>query len=254
MAKRILIACMTAIVIAAGTGCTTVFKYDLTNLVAARPDSKRQSMRVAVAPLQDMRSAEEKDPMRNLTRRDRSEMEKLFGAGKLETRDSMFKDGDVARGISAALVTHFNHVQLFKTAELVDKSAAVPSSDVVEKMKGLGFDALFTGTVTHFYGAGYATLFDRAALILAVILPVTGIITIPIMLAEDNKNEGFVEIVDVQLTDTNSGEILWSGAFSKKREMNYADAYPARAASETLREVADEIVKQIETMRISFQQ
>lgn len=239
MAKRILIACMTAIVIATGTGCTTVVKYDLTKLAAARPDSKRQAIRVAVAPLQDMRSAEEKDPMRNTT--------------KAETRDSWFKDGDVARGISAALVTHFNHVQLFKTAELVDKSAALPSSDVLEKMKGLGFDALFTGTVKHFYGAGYPTPFDRAAIMLALI-PVTVIVTIPIMLAEDNKNEGFVEIVDVQLTDTNSGGVLWSGAFSKKREMNYADVYPARAASETLREIADEIVKQLETTRISFQQ
>lgn len=217
--KRILIACMTATVIAAGTGCTTIVKYDLTNLTAARPDSKRQAMRVAVAPLQDMRSAEEKDPPLNTT--------------KAETRDRMFKDGDVALGISAALVTHFNHVQLFKTAELVDKSAALPSSDVVGKMKGLGFDALFTGTVKHFYGAGYPTPFDRAAIMLALI-PVTIIVTIPIMLAEDNKNEGFVEIVDVQLTDTNSGGVLWSGAFSKKREIYYADVDTARAASETL--------------------
>jgi hypothetical protein len=239
MAKRIVIACMTAIVIAAGTGCTTVVKYDLTNLTAARSDSKRQAMRVAVAPLQDMRPSEEKDPMLNTT--------------KAETRDRMFKDGDVARGISAALVTHFNHVQLFKTAELVDKSAALPSTDVVGKIKGLGFDALFTGTIKHFYGAGYPTPFDRAATMLALI-PVTIIVTIPIMLAEENKNEGFVEIVDVQLIDTHSGGVLWSGAFSKKREMLYADTDPTRAASETLREIADEIVKQIETIKISFQQ
>jgi hypothetical protein len=170
----------------------------------------------------------------------------------------MFKDGDVARGISAALVTHFNHVQLFKTAELVDKSAALPSSDVVATMKGLGFDALFTGTVTHFYGAGYPTPFDRAALLFLTLDPVISIVTLPIMLpiilVEDNKNEGFVEIVDIQRTDTNSGGVLWSGAFSKKREMKYADAEPARAASETLREIADEIVKQLETTRMSFQQ
>ena len=185
--------------------------------------------------------------MRNMTRGE------LLDATKMETRDIMFKDGDVARGISAALVTHFNHVQLFKTAELVDQSAALPSSDVVETMKGLGFDALFTGTVTHFYGAGYPTPFDRVATVLAMI-PVTIIVTVPIMLAEDNKNEGFVEIVDVQLTDTHSGGVLWSGAFSKKREMNYADVFPARAASETLREIADEIVKQLETTRMSFQQ
>ena len=234
MTKRTLIICMTAIVIATGTGCTTVIKYDLANLSTARPDSKRQAMRVAVAPLQDMRSAEEKDPQ-NIT--------------YFETRDRIFEGGDVARGISAALVTHFNHVQLFKTTEVVDKSAALPSSDVVEKMKGLGFDALFTGTVTHFYGAGHPTVFDRAATILALI-PVTIVVTIPIMLVEDNQNEGFVEIVNAQLTDTKSGGVLWSGTFSKKREMKYFDADPVRAASETLREIADEIVKQIEVTEI----
>ena len=231
MTKSILIACMATIVIAAGMGCTTVIKYDLANFSAARPDSKRQAMRVAVAPLQDMRSAEEKNPPLDLS--------------KAKTRDSMFEDGDVPRGISAALVKHFNHVQLFKTTELVDKSAVLPSSDVVEKMKGLGFDALFTGTVKHFYGAGYPTAFDRAATMLALI-PVTIVVTIPIMLAEDNQNEGFVKIVHVQLTDTKSGGALWSGAFSKKRTMYYYDVDPARAASELLREIGNEIVKQIE--------
>ena len=230
MTKSILIACVTAIVLAAGTGCTTVIKYDLANLSTARPDSKRQAMRVAVAPLQDMRSAEEKDPQ-NIT--------------YFETRDRIFEGGDVARGISNALVTHFNHVQLFKITELVDKSVALPSSDVVEKMKGFGFDALFTGTIKHFYGAGHPTAFDRAATLLALI-PVTIVVTIPIMLAEDNQNEGFVEIVDVRLTDTKSGGVLWSGTFSKKRNLYYYDADPVRAASETLREIADEIVKQIE--------
>ena len=76
MTKRILIACMAAIGIAAGAGCTTLIKYDLANLSTARPDSKSQAMRVAVAPLQDMRSAEEKDPQ-NIT--------------YLETRDRIFE-------------------------------------------------------------------------------------------------------------------------------------------------------------------
>ena len=116
-------------------------------------------------------------------------------------------------------------------------------------MKGLGFDALFTGTVKHFYGAGHPTVFDRAATMLALI-PVTVVVTLPIMLVEDNQNEGFVELVDVQLTDTKSGGALWSGTFSKKRNMYYYDADPVRAASETLREIADEIVKQIEVTEI----
>lgn len=241
MTKRILVACVTAITIAWGTGCTTVIKYDVDDLPAARPDSKRQAMRVAVAPLQDMRPEQEKNPPHDMS--------------KLETRDSRFEDGDVPRGMSEALVTHFNHVQLFKTAEVVGKSAALPSSDVLEKMKGLGYDALFTGTVTHFYGVGYPTAFDRAAVPLALI-PVTIVVTLPIMLMEDNKNEGFVELVDVQLTDSKSGGVLWSGTFSQKRAMMYADAEPVRAASETLREIAGEIVKQIEVrdIRIGFQQ
>ena len=237
MTTRTLIACVTAIALAWGTGCTTVIKYDLTDLPVAHPDSKRQAMRVAVAPLLDMRPEQEKNPPHLMF--------------TMETQDSKFKDNDVAHGMSEALVTHFNHVQLFKTAEMVDKSAALPSSGVLEKMKGLGFDALFTGTVTHFYGVGYATAFDRAAVLLALI-PVTVVVTLPIMLMEDNQNEGFVEVVDVQLTDTKSGGVLWSGTFSKKRTMNYADAEPARAASETLREVADEIVKQIEATDIKL--
>ena len=166
----------------------------------ARPDSKRQGLRVAVAPLQDMRPDQEKNSPVSMP--------------KAETRDKMFNDGEVARGISEALVTHFNHVQLFKTAELVDKSAMLPSSDVMEKMKGLGYDALLTGKVTHFYGAGYATVFDMVAVPLAMI-PITVVVTIPIMLMQDNRNEGMVEIIDVQLTDTASGGVLWSGLFCK---------------------------------------
>lgn len=236
MKKRVtMIAGLMAIVISGGTGCTTVVKYDLKDAHMARPDSKRQGMRVAVAPFQDMRPEEEKNPP--------------FGWSKTETRDKMFKDGDVPRGMSEALVTHFNHVQLFKTAEMVDKSAAVPSGDVVEKMRSLGYDALFTGKVKHFYGAGYPTVFDKVATALAMI-PITVIVTIPISLMQDNQNEGYVEIIDVQLTETTSGGILWSGSFSKKMEMKYSDVYPGRVASETLKEIANEIVKQIESVNI----
>jgi TolB-like protein len=81
-------------------------------------------------------------------------------------------------------------------------------------------------------------------------IPITVIVTIPIMLMEANQNEGYVEIIDVQLTDTISGGVLWSGSFSKKMEMKYADVYPARAASEILKEIANEIVKQIESINI----
>lgn len=233
MSKRIMVACAIAIVITWGMGCTTVVKYDLADLPATNPDSKRQAMRVAVAPLQDMRPEAEKNPTQNIWR--------------IETRDRMFKDGDVTRGISEAVVMHFNHVQLFRTAEMVDKAAAVPSTEVWERMRGLGFDALFTGTVKHFHGVGYPTAFDATATVLALI-PITVPVTLPIMLIEDNKNEGFVELVDVQLTDTKTGGILWSGTFPKKKEMKYFDADPARAASETLKEIADEIVRQIERM------
>ena len=230
-----MIACLMAIVISGGTGCRTVIKYDLKDAHMARPDPKRQGMRVAVAPLQDMRPEQEKNPP--------------VGMSKTETRDKMFKDGDVPRGMSEALVAHFNHVQLFKTAEMVDKSAAVPSADVLEKMKSLGYDALFTGQVTHFYGVGYPTVLDKVAIGLAMI-PITVIVTIPITLMQDNQNEGYVEIIEVQLTDTTSGGVLWSGSFSKKKEMKYSDAYPARAASETLKEIANEIVNQIESVNI----
>jgi hypothetical protein len=239
MKKRvIMIAGLMVIGISVGTGCTTVIKYDLKDAHMARPDSKRQGMRVAVAPLQDMRPEQEKDHPVGMY------------MSKIETRDKMFKDGDVPRGISEALITHFNHIQLFKTAEMVDKSAAVPTADVVEEMKNLNYDALFTGKVKHFYGAGYPTVFDMVAIQLAMI-PITALVTIPTMLIQENQNEGYVEIIDVQLTDTTSGDVLWSGSFSKKMEMKYADVYPARAAGETLKEIANEIVKQIESVNIN---
>lgn len=230
-----MVAFLIAIVISGGTGCRSVIKYDFKDAHMARPDSKRQGMRVAVAPLQDMRPNQEKNPP--------------VGMSKTETRDKMFKDGDVPRGMSEALVAHFNHVQLFKTAEMVDKSAAVPSADVIEKMKSLGYHALFTGQVKHFYGAGYPTIFDKVAIGLAMI-PITAIVTIPVVLIQDNQNEGYVEIIDVQLTDTTSGDVLWAGSFSKKMEMKYSDVYPARAASETLKEIANEIVNEIESANI----
>jgi TolB-like protein len=232
MTHTIRLTCFAAIVLIMGTGCatTTIVQYDFENLSTVRADSTRQAMRVAVAPLQDLRTAEERNPGTTLA--------------KLQTRDSMFKDGDVARGISEALITHFNHVQLFKIAEMADQTAMLPTSAVLESVKGQGFDALFTGTLKHFYGAGYPTVFDGVAIVLSLV-PVTVLVTLPIMYMQENQNEGFVEILDAQLTDTKTGAVLWSGTFSKKREMKYPDAYPARAASETLKDIADEIVKQI---------
>jgi hypothetical protein len=233
--KLVIITSLIAIVILGVSGCASVVKYDLKDVPITPPDLKRQGMRVAVAPLEDIRPEEEKNARSNRY--------------KTETTDAIFKDGDVCRCISEALVTHFNYVKLFKTAELVDKSAMAPSADVLEKMKNLGYDALFTGRVKHFYGVGYVTSFDRVTMPLATI-PILGLISslvvIPIMLIQDNRNEGYVEIVDAQLTDTASGSVIWSGSFLKIKKMKYNDTYAVKAVSVTLKEIVNEIVEEIE--------
>ena len=238
MGKRIIITvCVIEIMIMGLSGCA-VIKYDLKDVPVARNDSTRQGMKVAVAPFQDIRPAEEKSPTAS-------------SMNKHEISDRTIKDGDVAKGVCEALVTHFNYAKLFGTVESVDRTASLPTADALAKMKSLGYDALFTGKIKHFYGAGYATDFDVIATIMAFIIPVSAVVTIPIILNEENQNEGYVEIIDIQLTHTTSGNILWSGSFSKKMEMKYYDVIPVQAASETLREVAKEVVQQIEATKIN---
>ena len=228
--------CIAMALLSIGTGCTTVVKYDLEDVKAARQEAYRQNMNVAVAPLQDMRPKNEK--INTSTQ------------SKHTCNDKMFKDHAVAKGISEALVTHFNHIQLFKNSELVEDITTEPNDTIIANIHTRGYDALFSGKITHFYGAGYVTGFDRAAIAMAAV-PITALITIPIMLAQDNKNEGYVELIDLKLTDTSSGKVLWENSFSKKMEMSYSDVYPTRAACETLKEIANEMVSEIEAVDFS---
>jgi len=69
-------------------------------------------------------------------------------------------------------------------------------------MEELGYHALFTGTMTHFYGIGYLTRFDKyvgGPLMYLSLGPSPFIYTmpivLPIMLLQKNRNEGYVEIV-----------------------------------------------------------
>jgi hypothetical protein len=108
---------------------------------------------------------------------------------------------------------------------------------------------VLAGKLKHFYGVGFLTAVDKVALPLATI-PVTVVATVPIMLAQPNKNEGFVDIVDLQLIQTGTGEILWSGSFSKKIERRYSDVYPVRVACEALKEIVKEIVLELDAVSI----
>ena len=219
------------VVVMIGTGCTKAVKYDFTDLNITPPNSARQSMKVAIMPFEDLRSRKGTKPS--------------GGLGKMEIQDRMVEGGNVPRSINNALAEHFNHVQLFKTVETLEESDTSISPDVIKKIRDLGYDAFITGKIKRFYGAGYATTFDKVAAPLAFI-PITIVVTIPIMMLQNNHNEGHVELIDIQLTETKTGKALWSGSFAKKTEKQYYVVDPVRVASDTLKEVAIEMASQIQ--------
>ncbi len=235
------------VLIMVGTGCRTTIGYNLGDARITQPDPARQAMRVAVAPLRDARPGKERELPLN----------RLLYFGDETTHDKLFKRADVGRGVSEAFVRHFNHVRLFKVAELVDRPAVSPTADVLDDMEKLGYHALFTGTITHFYGIGYLTRFDRYVGVPLMYLSAgpspfvyTAPIILPIMLLQKNKNEGYVEIVNLRLTDTATGSVLWSGSFLRETETKYRMPDSVRIVCETLGEIGDEIVKEIAAMEL----
>jgi len=232
--KNRLAVCMVIFSAVTSIGCTTAIKYDLRDLQPVSENITRQEMKVAVAPFQDLRPQHEKSPPASFS--------------NPAVRDSMFKDGDVPRNMSEAFVTHFNHVKLFKIAEMTDSTASLPSPDALEKLRGLGYSMLLTGKIKRFYGVGHANAFDIAAVGLSLI-PITVVVTIPIMLIQQNDHETAIELIDLQLTDTSSGAVKWSGSFFRKKELEYYDVMPVRAVSDTLKEIVQDVVKQIEVVQ-----
>ncbi|GEM_PF-2619626 len=231
--KNRLAVCMIVLTAVTSFGCTTIIKYDLNDLGPASSNAKRQEMKVAIAPFQDLRPEHEKNPPSSFSDQ--------------TVRDSMFKDSDVPRNMSEAFVTHLNHVRLFKTVEMTDRTASILSPTVLEKLRGQGYDMLMTGKIKRFYGVGHATGLDMVAVGLALI-PVTVVVTVPAMLIQQNDHETSVELIDLQLTDISTDSIVWSGSFQRNKQLEYNDVMPARAISDTLKEIVQEVVKQIEAI------
>jgi hypothetical protein len=184
-------------------------------------------MRVAVAPFRDTRPRDE--------RRVSFAWADLF---RDRTGDHPFELRDVGGGISEALAAHFNHVGLFKAADGVDRCGELPSAEALGEMRALGYDALLTGTVTHFYGVGYRLAMD------IVVGSFLGAAVLPNL----HPHEGYVELMDVRLTGTDSGEVLWSGTFTRKTRLEYHATQPIRAACDTLKAVANEMIKEMEAV------
>ncbi len=221
------------------TGCgTTAIKYNLSDLGLAQANQKREKLTLAIVRFQDIRPDHEKYS-RYKTMSESS-----------QTRDKNFKNGDVAGGVTQAIADHFVKIKLFKRVEVINNYGTSSLPELLNKIKGKNYDIVLTGTISHFYGIGYPTEFDNSMVGLSYIpgVNLAVIAASPLMLAQKNKHEGHVEIIDFKFTDIDTEKLLFSDSFSKKINMEYSDVYPDRAANETLKEVVKEIVKKIETI------
>jgi hypothetical protein len=219
-----------------GFGCTTPIKYDLTNLEMTTTSPSRQSLKVAILPFEDLRPEIEKNASSTYS--------------TIRLNDRAIEGESVSKSISEALAAHFNHVKLFQSVDVFDETGTEPISGINKRLHDLGYSAVFTGKVRHFHSVAYATTLDKVAPIVAFLIPVSAAITIPMILAEKNNIDTLVEIVDVRLNETRTGKVLWSGSYMKKPRRQYADAYCVQAASDTLKDIAIEIVDEIE--KINF--
>ncbi len=239
MKKKLILFSLLVVIAVIATGCgPKIVKYDLKDLAMAQTNQKRQNLSVAVVRFQDKRPDYEK-----------YSKNKVFSESS-KTRDESYKDGDVAGGVTLALVDHCKHIKLFKSIEVLDISSSKSLSEILEELQGKEYDVLLTGTISHFFGIGYLTKFDKHMIAFSYIPGVNFVIAAisPLMLAEKNTHEGHIEIIDLRLTDISNAKCLWSGSFSEKMKMEYSDTYPAKAANETLKEVVKKIVKKIETV------
>jgi curli biogenesis system outer membrane secretion channel CsgG len=243
MKKKFLLFCLLANISLLLTGCgTSVIKYNLSDLELAQTNQRRQKLSLAVVCFQDIRPYHEKY----------SKYKTMSTSS--QTRDKNYENSDVAGGVTQALVEHFTQIKLFKKTEIVNILAESSLPEIEAKLKYKNYDLLLTGTISHFYGIGYSTEFDNTMVGLSYIpgVNLAVIAASPLMLAQKNKHEGHVEIIDFKLTDIDTSKILLSGSFSKKINMEYLDIYPDKAANETLKEVVKKIVKKIET--VDFQE
>lgn len=221
-------------------GCSVSVKYLLDDVPPVSPNPTRNIVRLAVVPFQDIRPNNERDPGSAFD----------FPPEKVELRDSNFKNKDVSGSMVIMIAEHLNHVRMFSQVDAVNNEFSELTPDKLAQLKNLGYQVVFTGKLSHFYGVGYATALDKAAIILTFI-PITVVVTVPAMLIQKNRNEGFVELQGLQLIDIATGRSLWSGSFSSRIERYYNDAYPNAVAGEALKEIMVKVVHEIE--RVDFQ-
>lgn len=239
MARRFLV--LNIIIFALSmVGCTARIKYPLDGISPVQGESGHPGLRVAIAPFKDHRPEEEKNSTSSLF------------SEKMETRDAWFDNQDVPGGIATMIAEHFNHVRLFGESQAVGPAFSDITEDNRVKLKDQRFQAVLSGKLLHFQGAGYPTSLDRVGVALAII-PITALFTLPAMLAEKNKNEAIVEILELELTDTDTGERLWSNSYTHKIERLYKDVYPKNVVEEALKEVVGKIVDDLAQVQLARQ-
>lgn len=235
MNRKVMLVLLTFILVA--TGCAVPIKYDLTNLEMTPTSPSRQSLKVAITPFEDLRPEIEKNSISTYS--------------TTQLNDKMIEGDNIAKSISEALAAHFNHVKLFQSVDVFDEAGTEPTSEINKRLHDSGYSAVFTGKVKHFHSVGYQTTLDKVAPIAAFLMPVSIVITIPMILAEKNNIDAHVEIIDVQLIETRAGKVLWSGSYIKKSQRKYIGAEECvPAVSDTLKDIAIEIVNDLE--KINF--
>jgi hypothetical protein len=83
------------------------------------------------------------------------------------------------------------------------------------------------------------------------LIPITIVVTIPVMLIEPNDHETFVQLINLKLTDVSSGVVVWSGSFFRDEKLQYSDVKPVEAVSDTLKGIVKEMVTQIAAVNFS---
>jgi len=200
---------------------------------------------MAIIPFRDMR------PM--------FEREELRGVLGYKIRDKGYtaaykdyKGREVSYGVSSMIAEHFNHVKLFKKAEVLDPGSDLSISECLSLAREKDYRLVLTGDINHFYSEierGFVDDLSMSPAPPVMLIPM--IVTLPIVFLKKRLKKAWVELGNLELIDVTTGKTLWEGKseakMEKKTRGSTKDLY--ENVNETLFIAINKLIEEIKMLR-----
>lgn len=164
---------------------------------------------------------------------------------------------DPARDMSAEmardLVERLRKAEVFLAVTAVEASGSPPSAALLARLAARGYDAVLTGNVPRCLGSTCVTGGDLTGYFVLKFVGIMFNALLPLPLGFYH-NEGVVSVTDLQLTDTRTGEVFWSGSFKRNVVHYTGDPSPGPAIHDAMHELTRAIAEDLQRRLLSGRQ